>query len=142
MSEYIALLRGINVGRAKRIAMADLRSLLEGLGHTNVRTLLNSGNAVFHARAGSAAKIASAIERQIADLLNLQVAVVAVTASDLNTIVKDNPLSHHTSVDPSKFLVAFAKSAKALDAAKHMAAQAWEPEAFALGLEQARLDWV
>ena len=41
---WIALLRGVNVGRAKRVAMADLRSLLEGLGCTEVRTLLNSGN--------------------------------------------------------------------------------------------------
>ena len=44
---YVALLRGINVGRAKRVAMADLRSLAESLGWKNVRTLLNSGNVVF-----------------------------------------------------------------------------------------------
>jgi hypothetical protein len=43
MTEFIALLRGINVGRAKRIAMADLRGLFVDLGHKNVRTLLNSG---------------------------------------------------------------------------------------------------
>ena len=49
---HIALIRGINVGRAKRVAMADLRALVEGLGYRDVRTLLNSGNVV---------KIASAI---------------------------------------------------------------------------------
>ena len=43
----IALLRGINVGRAKRIAMADLRTLFEELGFTAVCTVLNSGNVVF-----------------------------------------------------------------------------------------------
>jgi hypothetical protein len=48
-SRYIALLRGVNVGRAKRIAMADLRKLVEDLGHTGVRSLLNSGNIVFDA---------------------------------------------------------------------------------------------
>ncbi|MET0858261.1 MAG: DUF1697 domain-containing protein, partial [Telluria sp.] len=42
-SPGIALLRGINVGRAKRIAMADLRTLFEELGFTDVRTVLNSG---------------------------------------------------------------------------------------------------
>ncbi len=41
---HIALLRGINVGRAKRVAMSDLRALVSGLGYGNVRTLLNSGN--------------------------------------------------------------------------------------------------
>lgn len=40
----VALIRGINVGKAKRVAMADLRALVEGLGYSNVRTLLNSGN--------------------------------------------------------------------------------------------------
>ena len=48
-SRCIALLRGVNVGRAKRIAMADLRKLVEDLGHTGVRSLLNSGNIVFDA---------------------------------------------------------------------------------------------
>lgn len=47
MTECIALLRGINVGRAKRIAMAQLRDLFFGLGHENIRTVLNSGNVLF-----------------------------------------------------------------------------------------------
>ena len=44
---YIVLLRGVNVGRAKRIAMADLRKLIADLGYDDVRSLLNSGNVVF-----------------------------------------------------------------------------------------------
>ena len=48
MGTHVALLRGINVGKAKRVAMADLRGLMEELGYTEVRTLLNSGNVVFH----------------------------------------------------------------------------------------------
>jgi uncharacterized protein (DUF1697 family) len=47
MNSYAVLLRGINVGRNNRIAMADLRELLTGLGYTDVATLLQSGNAVF-----------------------------------------------------------------------------------------------
>lgn len=46
MAEYVALMRGIDVGRAKRVAMSDLRELLEGLGYGAVRTLLNCGNSV------------------------------------------------------------------------------------------------
>lgn len=44
---YAALLRGINVGGAKKVPMAELRALLTELGHGDVRTHLNSGNAVF-----------------------------------------------------------------------------------------------
>ena len=46
---HVALLRGINVGKAKRIAMADLRALVADLGYRDVGTLLNSGNVVFTA---------------------------------------------------------------------------------------------
>jgi uncharacterized protein (DUF1697 family) len=46
-SVHVALLRGINVGKAKRIAMGDLRAIVEKLGYGDVRTLLNSGNVVF-----------------------------------------------------------------------------------------------
>ena len=44
---HVALIRGINVGHAKRVAMADLRKLFEDLGYREVRTLGNSGNVVF-----------------------------------------------------------------------------------------------
>ncbi|MEV4948762.1 DUF1697 domain-containing protein [Streptomyces sp. NPDC053755] len=44
---YAALLRGINVSGHRKVPMAELRSLLEELGHRDVRTYLQSGNAVF-----------------------------------------------------------------------------------------------
>lgn len=44
---YAVLLRGINVGGHRKVPMAELRSVLEGLGHRDVRTYLQSGNAVF-----------------------------------------------------------------------------------------------
>jgi len=46
---HVALIRGINVGRAKRVAMAELREAVAALGYGGVRTLLNSGNVVFTA---------------------------------------------------------------------------------------------
>ncbi|WP_330299225.1 DUF1697 domain-containing protein [Streptomyces sp. NBC_00503] len=45
--KYAALLRGINVGGNKKVPMAELRTVLAGLGHTDVETYLQSGNAVF-----------------------------------------------------------------------------------------------
>ncbi len=54
MPVYVALLRGVNVGKAKRVPMADLRAVLAGLDCTDVATLLNSGNAVFRSKARSA----------------------------------------------------------------------------------------
>ncbi|MFI6490923.1 DUF1697 domain-containing protein [Streptomyces sp. NPDC050564] len=64
---YAALLRGINVGGAKKVPMAELRTLMEGLGLADVRTYLQSGNAVFSSDHGDeeslAAELAQAIEK-------------------------------------------------------------------------------
>jgi uncharacterized protein (DUF1697 family) len=62
---YIALLRGINVGRAKRVAMADLRQLVDEMGYADVRTVLNSGNIVFRGDALEPGAAAAAIEEQL-----------------------------------------------------------------------------
>ncbi|MFI9827460.1 DUF1697 domain-containing protein [Streptomyces sp. NPDC051913] len=64
---YAALLRGINVGGAKKVPMAELRTLMEGLGHSGVRTYLQSGQAVFTTGHGDeeslAAELTAAIEK-------------------------------------------------------------------------------
>jgi uncharacterized protein (DUF1697 family) len=54
MATYVALLRAVNVGGHGPLAMADLRRSLEGLGFRDVRTYLQSGNAVFAARVNTA----------------------------------------------------------------------------------------
>ena len=67
----VALLRGINVGRAKRVAMADLRKLLADLGYGQVHTVLNSGNVVFDA--GSVPPATSATRIEEALVLKLEI---------------------------------------------------------------------
>ncbi|MFE2373192.1 DUF1697 domain-containing protein [Streptomyces sp. NPDC059398] len=66
-TRYAVLLRGINVGGNRKVPMADLRELLTGLGHGDVRTYLNSGNAVFSSEASGEDELAAGVERAIAD---------------------------------------------------------------------------
>jgi len=68
MKRHIALLRGINVGKAKRVPMADLRALMEGLGYTGVRTLLEPGN--FARFRANAAAIKNRAVFEIPDMLD------------------------------------------------------------------------
>lgn len=91
MTRSIALLQGINVGRHKRIAMADLRALVEGLGYADVTTHLNSGNVVFTGEGGSNAEIAGSIERAISDALGLDVPVLVRSGEEMARIVAANP---------------------------------------------------
>jgi len=132
MTTCIALLRGVNAGRAKRLAMADLRELVEGLGHTNVRTLLNSGNVVFDAHRVNISKTAHSIEVAIGDRFGFAAAVVVLTAADLAAVIRENPLQVAAS-DPSKYLVAFVSSTASLAKAKPLLAESWKPEALAIG---------
>ncbi|MER5182680.1 DUF1697 domain-containing protein [Streptomyces sp. NPDC002896] len=64
---YAALLRGINVGGNKKLPMAELRTVIEGLGHRDVRTYLQSGNAVFTSDSDDEQAVAGALEKAIAD---------------------------------------------------------------------------
>jgi uncharacterized protein (DUF1697 family) len=104
MSSYVALLRGINVGGHNRIAMANLRARLAGLGLSDVRTHLQSGNIVF--RAPIAAD--DELEQSIADLLaaefGLSVAVLVRTAAEFLEVFAGNPL---VATEPARMLVLF-----------------------------------
>ena len=83
---YIALLRGINVGRANRVAMADLRTLVVQLGYTGVRTLLNSGNVIFDASATDPSEISARLEHALHARLNVSVQVIVLTSAELKEI--------------------------------------------------------
>ncbi|MEU6871528.1 DUF1697 domain-containing protein [Streptomyces sp. NPDC046751] len=65
MTMYAALLRGINVSGHKRVPMAELRALLTELGHGDVRTHLQSGNAVFSSASDDENALAAELERAI-----------------------------------------------------------------------------
>ena len=88
---WVALLRGINVGRNKRVAMADLRRILTSLGYDDVRTLLMSGNAVFTTDIGSAAEVAAAVEGAIASDLGMDVKVLVRSGAEIDRVVRENP---------------------------------------------------
>lgn len=91
MTTYIALLRGINLGQRKRIAMGDLRELIASLGHENVRTHIVSGNVIFDSSRSSVPQLESQIEDAIRDRFRLEVRVLVRTADELAAIVDGNP---------------------------------------------------
>jgi uncharacterized protein (DUF1697 family) len=135
---HIALLRGINVGRAKRVAMADLRALVTDLGYLEVRTLLNSGNVVFTVPRTVRGDAASRIERAIATRLGVSTRVTVLSAAELATVVRDNPLGDVAN-DPSRLLVSVLGRPPDRIRLKPLARQDWAPEALAIGARVAYL---
>jgi uncharacterized protein (DUF1697 family) len=130
----IALLRGINVGRAKRVAMGDLRDLFTGLGCANVTTLLNSGNVVF---SGPAAVSETRIEKAFAERFGFSSRITVVGGAELIAAVEENPVPEIP--DPSRFLVAFLKSPEAFNRLRTLEKQAWHPDILAVGARAAYL---
>ncbi len=118
--------------------MADLLSLIEDLGFTEARTLLNSGNVLFQAARRSNIEIASALEAAIRSQFGFAVPVVVLSGKELKTIVAENPFPHAGS-DPAKHLVAFVNSTAALGKAKVLLKEQWEPEALVVGSKAAYL---
>lgn len=106
VQRLVALLRGINVGKNKRVAMAELRQLLVDLGYSDVTTHLNSGNAVFSCPELAAAAAGERIRLGIANELGVECAVMTRTGTELSRVVAANPLVD-LATDPAKYLVAF-----------------------------------
>ncbi|MGZ3381563.1 MAG: DUF1697 domain-containing protein [Isosphaeraceae bacterium] len=132
ITQYVALFRGINVGRAKRVAMAELRALIEGLGYGDVRSLLNSGNVVFSASAAAAGNAASRIEESLATKLGVSARVTLLTAAELAGIVVENPMLGIAD-DPSRLLVAVLSDSTDRAKLEPLLEQDWAPDALAIG---------
>jgi len=135
---YVALFRGINVGKAKRIAMADLRALLAKLGYTDIQTLLNSGNAVFTGDATPPAKHADRIHEAVLKKTGVDAMVIVKSAKDMTGVIAGNELGPEAN-DHSRLLVALCNDAKSLAAVKQLASQSWGNEKLHIGKHAAYL---
>ncbi len=138
MPRFVVLLRGVNVGKGNRVPMAELRGVLEGLGGTGVRTLLNSGNAVFDSSGRSAARHAEAIAGALHERLGLTVPTVVKGAAELRSIVDGNPIVIGEEEHP-RLLVVFAQEPAALRELRALMPLVQLPERLVIGLHAAYL---
>jgi len=112
---HIALLRGINLGGHKKVAMPELRDLVASLGHTDVATYIQSGNVLFTppqagpdqagtGQAGTAA-LAAELEQAVAARLGVQAGVIVLSRDELARVAAANPYSAEP--DPRRVHVIF-----------------------------------
>lgn len=128
---HVALLRGINVGTAKRVAMAELRDVMTGLGYQDVRTLLNSGNIVFSAPARSGDP-GRRIEKEIEKRLGVSSRVTVLTAAELDVAVRGNSLLK-VATHPSRLLVGALATRDHRSLLEPLTRKRWGLERLALG---------
>ncbi len=88
---YAALLRGINVGGRAKVPMAELRTVLTGLGHGEVVTYLQSGNAAFTASAGDEDSLADGLSKAIEKHFGFPVACLVRDHAYLEAVAEACP---------------------------------------------------
>ncbi len=106
----VALLRGVNMGGHKPVAMANLRAWAEKLGLRDVRTLLQSGNLVFRGGAKHGAALEAWLETAAGRDLGLETTFHVRTAGELRSVVARNPFPDAAETDPGRFVVVFLKA--------------------------------
>jgi uncharacterized protein (DUF1697 family) len=93
MNTYIALFRGINVGGKNTLPMKALVETLETMGYRNIKTYIQSGNAVFKSTKQQKQKIVREISLSVLDRYGFQPNVILLNASDFQLAIKNNPFS-------------------------------------------------
>jgi uncharacterized protein (DUF1697 family) len=129
MTTWIALLRAVNVGGNNLIRMSDLRDLLAGLGLEDVKTHLQSGNAVFSARSKDRTKLSGEISGAIHEAHGHRPDVILRTPDELRRALGRVPFA--AAVNPSHVLIHFLAAAADPEGAKALAAYEG-PEAVAV----------
>ncbi|MDV3458707.1 DUF1697 domain-containing protein [Sphingomonas sp. HF-S4] len=105
MKRWAGLLKGVNVGGNRKLPMAELRVLVEGLGYDNVKTLLASGNVVFDAP-GAAADIVAKLEAALAEH-GCKTDVLLRDLAEIDAVIDANPFAYAAEDHPSHLLVVF-----------------------------------
>ncbi len=136
-ARHIALLRGINVGRAKRVEMAKLRELFTDLGYSNVSTLLNSGNVVFTAPHATDESAEARIEKAILAMFGFSARVTVLSAAEFAEVLIENPL-RQIAKDPSRSFVTVLNKPDRVKLVP-LAQQHWDPDVLAIGTRVAYL---
>lgn len=99
MAIYISLLRGINVGGHKQVAMEKLRASVEGLGCTSVKTYIRSGNLVFRGRKSPPETWSRKIEQVIERDFGFPSRVITRTQEEFEALVHGNPFGREKDAD-------------------------------------------
>jgi uncharacterized protein (DUF1697 family) len=102
---YVALLRSVNLGRTRKLPMTDLRAWLAELGCRDVRTYLQSGNAVFASDRGPE-ELELEIAKRLGERLGFDVPCMIRTPDQMRRIVAGNPFLH-VATDHVRLAVAF-----------------------------------
>jgi len=107
LMRYVALLRAVNLGAVRKMPMAELRSLLADLGHTDVATYLQSGNAVFSSNRDDRAELTRELEDTMASHFGFEVPTILRSVVEVGEVVDGCPYRAEADNDPTRVHAVF-----------------------------------
>lgn len=132
---WAAMLRGINLGK-RQLKSAELKAAVEGLGYTDVKTLLASGNVVFTADETDAAAIERKLHDALAEATGLKSEIFVRSPEEMNAVAAADPFPEATAERPSFVVVTFHRAPVDQEKLARLAASHDGPERMhALGRE-------
>ena len=133
MATYIALLRAINVGGNRMIAMSALREFLEDVGCGRPRSLLQTGNLVFDSQKRTSDAVERWLEAETATRLHIKVEIFVRTPKEWQEIIARNPFRDEAKMMPSLLHVMALKHAPTASAVAALRAAITGREVVAAG---------
>jgi uncharacterized protein (DUF1697 family) len=116
MNRAIAMLRGVNVGKGKPVAMAELQRMMAELGFAGAQTLLRSGNLVFDPGGEAPPELEALLEREAEARLGLKTQIFVRTAAEWSQALAHNPFGEEAGRDPAHLLVVAFRQAPSAEA--------------------------
>jgi uncharacterized protein (DUF1697 family) len=107
MTSYIALILGINIGPNKKMAMPELKRMLEGLGFMQVTTLLATGNVSFLAVELSRENLVQILENAILDTFGFEAGVLVYSREEWAEVVRQCPFTENQYPERTRLYVTF-----------------------------------
>lgn len=104
METYISLLRGLNVGKTKRIKMEALCKLYESLNFNSIKIYLQTGNIIFQSQHTPPLNLATKIENKIKEVFGFNISILVKTPAELHQIIQHNPFNKEI---PNKVYITF-----------------------------------
>jgi uncharacterized protein (DUF1697 family) len=122
MPTFIGVLRAINLGSHNKIAMSDLRAMLEKIGFEDPKTLILSGNVVFKSSTSSASKVEQMLEAASTKHLGVTTDYFVRSAKEWQAIIDANPFPKEAKNDPARLVMMCLRDAPSSDQVKALQA--------------------
>jgi len=105
--EYVAFLRGINVGGRSVVKMEDLRKTLESMGFKGVKTVMASGNVRFRAEEKDVAALSMHLARGLKEAFGRDIFVIVRPLDDIRELVARRPFQAVKDAPGARLFVTF-----------------------------------